>query len=84
MGHPRGWPAPGPAAAEGGCVPDAYLAGRAGLADVPVLFATRTGRRLFPADVRRDVRRLATRAGLPAGVASHLGPRAIRHSSATR
>ena len=62
---------------------DAYLAGRAGLAGVPVLFATRTGGRLFAADVRRVVRRLATRAGLPAGQASHLGPRAIRHSSAT-
>ena len=78
-GRRQGLPLPSPAASR----IDAYLAGRAGLAGVPVLFATRTGGRLFAADVRRVVRRLATRAGLPAGQASHLGPRAIRHSSAT-
>ena len=78
-GRRQGLPLPSPAASR----IDTYLAGRAGLAGVPVLFATRTGGRLFAADVRRVVRRLATRAGLPADQASHLGPRAIRHSLAT-
>ena len=59
---------------------DAYLAGRPGLTSVPVLFATRTGGRLFAADVWQAVRRLAARAGLPADLASHLGPRMMRHS----
>lgn len=62
---------------------EAYLAGRAGPADAPALFATRTGGRLFAADVSRALRRLAIRAGLPASLTSHLGPRTIRHSSAT-
>ena len=61
---------------------DAYLATRADLTTVPVLFATRTGGRLFAADVWQAVRRLATRAGLPADLASHLGPRMMRHSFA--
>ena len=61
---------------------DAYLAGRADLTNVPVLFATRTGGRLFAADVWQVVRRLATRAGLPADLASHFGPRMMRHSFA--
>jgi len=61
---------------------DAYLAGRVGRPDVPALFATRTGGRLFAADVWRIVRRLAIRAGLPANLASHLGPRTMRHSFA--
>ena len=74
----RGLPLPGPATAR----IDAYLAGRPGPPDVPVLFATGAGRRLFPADVRRTVRRLATRAGLPAGLASHLGPRTLQHTFA--
>ena len=52
---------PGPAASR----IDAYLAGRPGLTGVPVLFATRTGGRLFAADVWQAVRRLATRADLP-------------------
>ena len=78
-GRRQGLPLPRPAASR----IDAYLAGRPGLAGVPVLFATRTAGRLFAADVRRVMRRLATRAGLPADQASHLGPRAIRHSSAT-
>ena len=69
---------PGPAASR----IDAYLAGRPGLRGVPVLFATRTGGRLFAADVRQAVRRLATRAELPADLASHLGPRMMRHSFA--
>jgi len=69
---------PGPAASR----IDAYLAGRPGLRSVPVLFATRTGERLFAADVRQAVRRLATRAELPADLASHLGPRLMRHSFA--
>ena len=71
-------PLPSPAASR----IDAYLAGRAGSTSVPVLFATRTGQRLFPADIRRAVRRLAARADLPADLASQLGPRAIRHSFA--
>jgi integrase/recombinase XerD len=70
---------PGPAASR----IDAYLAGRPGQTGVPVLFATGTGRRLFPADVRRTVRRLATRVGLPADLASHLGPRTLQHTFAT-
>ena len=61
---------------------DAYLTGRPSLTDVPPLFATRTGGRLFAADVRRTVRRLAARADLPADLASHLGPRMMRHSFA--
>ena len=69
---------PGPAASR----IDAYLAGRPGLTSVPVLFATRTGGRLFAADVGQAVRRLATRAELPADLASHLGPRMMRHSFA--
>jgi len=74
----QGLPLPGPAAAR----VDAYLAGRPGPHDVPVLFATGTGRRLFPADVRRTVRRIATRAGLPADLASRLGPRTLQHTFA--
>src|SRR5580704_15393349 len=49
---------PGPAASR----IDAYLAGRSGLTTVPVLFDTRTGGRLFAADVWQAVRRLAARA----------------------
>ena len=75
-GRRQGLPLPSPAASR----IDAYLAGRAGLAGIPVLFATRTGGRLFAAGVRRVVRCLRHRAGLPAGQASQLGPRAIRHS----
>ena len=78
-GRRQGLPLPGPATARIA----AYLAGRPGPQDVPVLFATGTGRRLFPADVRRTVRRLATRAGLPADLASHLGPRTLQHTFAT-
>jgi integrase/recombinase XerD len=74
----QGLPLPGPAAAR----IDAYLAGRRGPQDVTVLFTTGTGRRLFPADVRRTVRRLAARAGLPAGLASQLGPRTLQHTFA--
>jgi site-specific recombinase XerC len=71
-------PLPGPAASR----IDAYLAGRAGQAGIRALFATRTGRRLFPADVRQVLHRLAARAGLPADQARHLGPRLIQHSMA--
>ena len=71
-------PLPGPAASR----IDAYLAARAGPAGTRALFATRTGRRLFPADVRQVLHRLAARAGLPAGQARHLGPRLIQHSVA--
>jgi integrase/recombinase XerD len=67
---------PGPAASR----IDAYLAGRP--PGVPALFATRTGGRLFAADVWHTVRRLAARAGLPADLTSHLGPRMMRHSFA--
>jgi integrase/recombinase XerD len=74
---------------------DSYLAGRADVTGTPVtpgpprirprrpLFATGTGRRLFAADVWRTVHRLATQAGLPPGLAAHLGPDALRHSFAT-
>jgi site-specific recombinase XerC len=47
-----------------------------------VLFATRTGRRLFAADVGQILRRLATQAALPADLAGHLGPHAMRHTFA--
>jgi integrase/recombinase XerD len=78
-GRRQGLPLPGPATTRLA----AYLAGRPGSQDVPALLATGTGRRLFPADVRRTVRRLATRAGLPADLASHLGPRTLQHTFAT-
>jgi integrase/recombinase XerD len=67
---------------------DAYLSGRTDLAGGPgrpvqrPLFATGPGRRLFPADVWRLVRRLAARAGLPDDLVGHLGPEALRHSFA--
>lgn len=62
---------------------DAYLAGRAGQDRAQPLFATRTGRRLFAADIRQAVSRIATQAGLPADQARHLGPRMIRRSFTT-
>lgn len=85
-GRRQGLALPAPAAAR----IDAYLARRPDVARVPpqrgpqrrVLFATATGGRLFAADVWRVVRRLAARAGLPADLASHLGPEAMRHSFA--
>jgi integrase/recombinase XerD len=61
---------------------DAYLAARADLTSSPALFATRTGGRLSAADVRHAMRRLAARADLPADLASHVGPRMMRHSFA--
>ena len=76
-GRRQALPLPGPAAAR----IDAYLAGPAGQAPGQALFATRAGRRLFPADVRRTLHRLAARAGLPADQARHLGPRMIRRSA---
>ena len=78
-GRRQGLPLPGPAASR----IDAYLAGRAGQAPIQALFATRTGRRLFAADVRQAVSRIAARAGLPADQARHLGPRMIRRSFTT-
>ena len=78
-GRRQDLPLPGPAASR----IDAYLASRAGEAGDQALFATRTGRRLFAADVRQTLRRLATRAGLPADQARHLGPRTIRQSFTT-
>jgi site-specific recombinase XerC len=78
-GRRQGLPLPGPAASR----IDAYLAGRAGQAPVQALFVTRTGRRLFAADVRQTVSRIAARAGLPADQARHLGPRMIRRSFTT-
>jgi site-specific recombinase XerC len=78
-GRRRGLPLPGPAASR----IDAYLAARPSQAGDQALFATRTGGRLFPADVRSILRRLATRAGLPADQALHLGPRTIRRSFTT-
>jgi site-specific recombinase XerC len=76
-GRRQALPLPGPAASR----IDAYLAGRSGQAPGQALFATRAGRRLFPADVRRTLHRLAARAGLPADQARHLGPRMIRRSA---
>jgi len=67
-GRRQDLPLPGPAASR----IDAYLASRASQADDQPLFATRTGQRLFAADVRQTLRRLATRAGLPA---DHESPR---------
>lgn len=78
-GRRRALTLPGPAAAR----IDAYLAGRPASTGVPALFATRTGERLFAADVSRVMHRLATRAGLPGDLASHLGPRVLRHTFAT-
>ena len=76
-GRRQALPLPGPAAAR----IDAYLAGPAGQAPGQALFATRAGRRLFPADVRRTLHRLAARAGLPTDQARRLGPRMIRRSA---
>ena len=78
-GRRQDLPLPGPTASR----IDAYLAGRAGEVGEQALFATRTGRRLFAADVLRTLRRLATRACLPASQARHLGPRTIRQSFTT-
>jgi integrase/recombinase XerD len=78
-GRRQNLPLPGPAASR----IDTYLAGRADQAGEQALFATRTGRRLFAADVRQTLRRLATRAGLPADQARHLGLRTIRQSFTT-
>ena len=75
-GRRQGLPLPSPAASR----LDAYLAGRTGLMDVSALFATRTGGRLFAADVRRAVRRLAIRADLPSDMVNRLGPRMLRHT----
>jgi integrase/recombinase XerD len=69
---------------------DAYLSSRTGVGPPGrregsvrrPLFATGPGRRLFPADVWRLVRRLAARAGLPDDLVGHLGPEALRHSFA--
>ena len=47
-----------------------------------VLFATRTGRRLFAADVGQILRRLAIQAALPAELSGHFGPHAMRHTFA--
>ncbi|MFY9930020.1 MAG: tyrosine-type recombinase/integrase [Streptosporangiaceae bacterium] len=78
-GRHQGLPLPGPAASR----IDAYLAGRPGQAGTQALFATRTGRRLFAADVRRTLHRLAAQMPtLPADLARHLGPLTIRRSYA--
>ena len=82
MGHPRQRPATGPAPARPGRGPDRRLPRLPGSpAGDQALFATRTGGRLFDADVRSTLRRLATRAGLPADQTRHLGPRTIRQSA---
>jgi integrase/recombinase XerD len=78
-GRRQGLPLPGPAASR----LDTYLASRGGEAGELALFTTRTGRRLFAADVRHTLRRLATRADLPADHARHLGPRMLRQSFTT-
>jgi integrase/recombinase XerD len=71
----QGLPLPGPAEAR----IDAYLAQRDDPGGDQPLFATRSGGRLFGADVRRILHRLAARAGLPAGQAT--GLRTIRRGS---
>jgi len=76
-GRRQALPLPVPAASR----IDAYLAARADQAPGQALFATRAGRRLFPADVRRTLHRQAARAGLPADQARRLGPRMIRRSA---
>ena len=76
-GSRHGLALPGPAASR----IDAYLAAAPSRAS-PALFATRTGRRLFPADVRRAIRLLAARTDLPPSQARHLGPRTLRRSRA--
>ena len=78
-GRRQALPLPDPAASR----IDAYLASRAGHAPAQALLATRTGRRLFAADIRQTVSRIATQAGLPADQARHLGPRMIRRSFTT-
>ena len=79
-GHRQGLPLPGPAAAR----IDGYLTNRPGPGSTQALFATRTGRRLFAADVNRTLRRLAAQmATLTADQARHLGPLMIRRSYAT-
>ncbi len=90
VGRRQGLALPGPAASR----IETYLASRAGLMATPgkpgqagngtrqVLFATRTGRRLFAADVGQILRRLATQAALPADLSGHLGPHAMRHTFA--
>ena len=75
-GSRHGLALPGPAASR----IDAYLAARPAV--ISALFATRTGRRLFPADVRRAIRRLAARTDLPPSQTRHLGPRTLRRSRA--
>jgi site-specific recombinase XerD len=75
---------------------DRYLAARGDVARLPAvpgqpgatrprraLFATRTGARLFPADVWHLIRRLGRAGGLPADLVSRIGPHALRHSFAT-
>ena len=56
--------------------------GQSGTGTRRVLFATRTGRRLFAADVGQILRRLAAQAALPADLSGHLGPHAMRHTFA--
>ena len=86
-GRCQGLVLPGPAASR----IETYLASRADLTAArgksgngsgQVLFATRTGRRLFAADVGQILRRLATQAALPADLSGHLGPHAMRHTFA--
>ena len=89
-GERRSLALPGPAAVR----IDAYLAWRTDRPAAParrrrpdegrtVLFATRTGGRLFAADVWRVIRRLAARAGLPDDLTGRLGPETMRRSFAT-
>jgi integrase/recombinase XerD len=77
-GRRHSLPLPSPAATR----IDAYLADRVDQASTSALFTTRTGGRLFSADVRHAMRRLAARADLPADLASHFGPRMMRHTFA--
>jgi integrase/recombinase XerD len=78
-GRRQGLPLPSPAVSR----LDAYLTNRVGLGSTQALFATRTGRRLFAADVNRTLRRLAAQmATLTADQGRHLGPLMIRRSYA--
>jgi len=75
---------------------DAYLASRDDMETLPavagdshsrhtrrVLFATKTGNRLFAADVWKLIRHLGKLANFPDDLIAHLGPHAMRHTFAT-
>ena len=61
----------------------AVRGGTAAAARRRVLFATGTGARMYRAEVRALLRRLARAAGLPASLAAGLSPHSMRHAYAT-